>query len=81
MREGTECNGERCSNQLPVWLCPSSRTGGVASRVGGMCSRAGFGGPVCADLAVHRPVSNGEFGGRASWCEGLPGDECIVRDL
>lgn len=65
----------RCGCALPQGL------GGVCAERGARVSRAGLGGPLCADLAVHRPVSNGEFGGRASWHEGLPGDECIVRDL
>ena len=45
---------------------------------GGACTQAGLGGPLCADLAIGHPVSNSEFGGRASCCEGLPGDECFV---
>lgn len=45
---------------------------------GGACTRAGLGSPLHADLAIRHPVSNGEFGGRASWREWLPGDECFV---
>lgn len=65
----------QCGCALPQGL------GGVRAEQGARVSRAGLSGPLCADLAVHRPVSNGEFGGRASWREGLPGDECMVRDL
>lgn len=48
---------------------------------GDVCTGAGLSGPSYADLAVHCPVSSGQFIGRASWREGLPGEECFVCSL